>query len=115
MSRLAPPPVPFKLREMLKGYPEYLARLQEVLNEFAEPQSRVQPFDEAVWALQDTLEAFMHEAEAEQQVAESDNDPEAVEKAKEKTSLMSRASFKHRWIDDEGLEKYFAENKKAFE
>lgn len=114
MADLTPPAVPKALREMLRDYPGHIERLQEVLGQFAVPRPRVQPFEEAVWALQDSLEGFVHEAEAEQQLAESRGDTAAAELAKIKRSLMSRACSKHQWLDED-LWGYFQDNKEAFE
>lgn len=118
-TRLAPPPVPAKLREMLKDYPEHIERLQEVLNAAADPAKvHLMPFDEAIWALEGRLETFIHEARDELQAAEASGDPAAIERAKEKQLLVGRASSKSAgggMVDLSDLRGYFDANRGAFE
>lgn len=46
MKQLPPPPVPQKLREMLKDYPGHIERLQEVLDYAIDPtKTHVMPAD----------------------------------------------------------------------
>lgn len=118
MKKLTPPAVPLKLRELLKDYPEHIERLQEVLNEFGQPKPRLQPFDEALWALQGRLETFFLEAEDELKVAEAGGSPLEIEAAADKSCLMSRACSRNGGMrigrmDD--LWNFFEENKQAFE
>lgn len=114
--KLPPPPVPLRLREMLKDYPEHLERLQEVLNTAIDPAKvHLMPFDEAIWALEGRLETFISEARNELQAAEASGDAEAIERAKAKELLMGRASSKGRWLGDEDLWQYFQTHKDAFE
>ncbi len=87
------PPVPAKLREMLKDYPGHIERLQEVLNHSVERSRRVplMPFDDAISALDGRLRTFIMEARAELADAEKSGDPTAIAQAKEKERLMSFA------------------------
>ncbi|RMH89102.1 hypothetical protein EBB59_10945 [Lysobacter pythonis] len=101
---------------MLRDYPEHIVRLQEVLNSAIDPtKTHLMPFDEAIWALEGALEAFIDEARDELQAAEASGDPVAIERAKAKKFLMGQTCFKGRWIGDEALWVYFQTNKDAFE
>jgi hypothetical protein len=116
MPSLPPPPVPQKLREMLKDYPEHIARLQDALNDVVERPSRATPpFEVAIWMLEGALDTFYSEAREELKAAEANGDPGAIAKAKEKEFVMGSAGFQGRWIGDDGLWNYFQENKEAFE
>lgn len=84
-----PPPVPQKLREMLADYPEYIERLQEVLNRLVETSSAgVDPFDRAIWLLEGRLETFISEARKEMKAAEVANDHVGMKRAEAKELLM---------------------------
>lgn len=115
MPKLPAPPVPQKLRELLKDYPEYIASSQEILNTFSKPAPRLQPFDEAVWLLEDGLADFLAKASMEWEAAKSGGDAVAIEQATKRVESLSLARGKFRWITDEGLWNYFQENKEAFE
>ena len=92
MNKLSPPPVPQKLRKMLKDYPEHIARLQEVLRHVVETSSDgVDPFDRAIWALEGRLDTFHSEAREELKAAEALGDAEAAARADQRERLMSRA------------------------
>ncbi len=107
MPALSPPPVPARLREMLKDYPGHIERLQEALNVLVnEPSAGIDPFERAVWLLEGRLETFAQEAGNELTHAESSGDSRAIDKAKAKQSLMMSAGFKSRWITDQALEDY---------
>jgi hypothetical protein len=118
MARLIPPTVPPKLRELLKDYPGHIERLQEVLEEFAEPKLRLQPFDDALWALQDVLSGFIDEALSELEAAEAKGDAAEIAKADAKRDLMmfarsANGGMRVSSMDD--LWGYFQTNKEAFE
>ena len=116
MSKLAPPPVPRKLCELLQDHPDQIARLQEALDQSSDrPSPRIQPFDEAVWALENRLDALLIAAQDDLASAEASGDPVMIGKAREREALISRARPKFLWISDEGLWNYFQENKEAFE
>lgn len=101
------PPVPAKLREMLKDYPEHIGRLQNLLTAVAEePRSAIPRFELVVWALQGRLDTFHSEAMAELEAAKASGDPEVVERANAKEQLMSQAAWKHVWIGDKDLWDY---------
>jgi hypothetical protein len=86
----SPPPVPQKLREMLKEYPELIERLQESLNKvITDPVKSEPPFEVAIWRLEGTLSSFLAEARKELEVAKAIGDPEAIERADQKERLMS--------------------------
>ncbi|MDQ7290580.1 MULTISPECIES: hypothetical protein [Stenotrophomonas] len=107
------PPVPAKLREMLKDYPEHIERLQEVLNRSVERSRQIplMPFDDAISALDGRLGTFVMEARAELAAAEKSADPKAMAQAHEKERLMSFARSRNigmAEIDD--LWEYFKVN-----
>lgn len=118
MATLPPPPVPQKLREMLKDYPGHIQTLQNDLNGLVEKPLYGTPiFEQAIWALEDALSAFIDEARAELQVAETSGDAEAVARAKDKLDLMfdahsSNGGMRLGLMDD--LWNYCEMNKRAF-
>jgi hypothetical protein len=109
------PPIPKNLREMLKEYPQHIERLQEALDEYAQKPFLLMPFDGAVWAIEGRLETFVSETRTEVRAAEASGDTNEIEKANQKASLMRRAHFKDRWIDDAALWSYFQANKEVSE
>jgi hypothetical protein len=116
MPKLPPPPVPQKLREMLKDYPGHIERLQEVLKPFATPKVRLMPFDEAIWALEGRLDTFISEARAELKAAEATGDMQAIERAEAKERLMFRAASGNGGMRNlHELKLYFDAHKDAFE
>ena len=110
-ASLPPPPVPQKLREMLKDYPEHIERLQEVLTH-VDTGPNLMPFDQAIWLLEGQLGTLYTEASDELQAAEASGDAEAIRRAKEKefTIGYARANL---WMPD--LRAYFETHKEAFE
>jgi hypothetical protein len=115
MPSLPPPPVPQRLREMFKEYPEHVVRLQEVLNHVTQTSSAgVTPFDRFVWVLESRLGTFASEAREELKIAEASGDYDVIEKAKSKAALMSSARHKRHWIGDEALGAYCEANKDGF-
>lgn len=117
MPNLPPPPVPQKLCEMLKDYPEHIAGLQQTLNRLIEkPMHGTPPFERAIWLLEGRLETFMSEARAELQAAEDSGDAQAIAGAKAKELLMFRArsgSAGGGMLDLNELEAYFDVHKEA--
>ena len=112
MSPIPPPPVPQKLQEMLKDYPQHLEELQKALNSVVEkPPHGTPPFEMAVWMLEDTLSAFMVDAREKLKAAEASGDAQAIAKAEEKRSVMGRA-LANMWMPD--LRAYFEAHKEAF-
>ena len=112
------PPIPQRLREMLKDYPKHLQQLQEDLN-YALDGSRPargttnHVFEEMIWALEGCLDAFIREAKDELEAAQASGDAEAVGRADLKLRLMFRArssngGMKLFYMDDltHYLEKY---------
>ncbi|WP_372390350.1 hypothetical protein ACCQ05_11610 [Xanthomonas sp. NCPPB 3582] len=81
---LPAPPVPQKLRELLKDYPDLIQRLQDVLDDYIRKPNRLMPFDGAIWALEGRLGSFISEAREELENAYANGDPEAIEKAEKK-------------------------------
>lgn len=114
MPQLPPPPVPQRLREMLKDYPEHLDRLQEALSDYVRKPFKLMPFDGATWALEGRLETFCLEADEEERAAEATGDADEISRKRAKAQQMSRACWKQVWIGDDALREYFAEHKDAF-
>lgn len=118
MSRLPPPPMPAKLLELLTDYPGYIERLREILDEFSESKPRLQPYDEALWALEDALSGFVQEAVGEVRAAEEKGDAHEIALAREKERLMSLARSGNVGLGGrslQGLWAWFEEHKRAFE
>ncbi|MEN5366719.1 hypothetical protein ABE571_10025 [Stenotrophomonas sp. TWI273] len=81
------PPIPAKLREMLKDYPKRVERFQEALNGVMEkPPSAMPRFELAVWALEGRLETFNKEARKELRAANASGDTALLARAEEKSS-----------------------------
>lgn len=90
---LPSPPIPQRLRELLKDYPGHLARIQEVLNRVAMDHAKSIPlFEQAIWALEGRTSAFIREAQAELEAAQAAGDVEEIALAETKASLMRRAA-----------------------
>jgi len=88
----SPPPVPAKLLELLKDYPDHIKQLQKALISVRDGrQNYAPPFEAAVWLLEDYLSSFKSEARVELDAAEASGNPQAIERAKEKEQLMSFA------------------------
>ena len=92
LDPLPPPPVPQRLREILKDYPELIQTLQEDLNSvITDPIRGTPPFELAIWRLEDALSAFINEVRRELDAVKADGDPETIEKTEEKLRIMFRA------------------------
>ena len=92
LDPLPQPPVPQRLREMLKDYPDLIQRLQEGLNRVVtKPAKPHPPFEVAIWTLEDMLSGFISEAREDLEIAEASGDPVAIEKADSKVDLMLSA------------------------
>ena len=88
----ATPPVPAKLREMLKDYPEHIERLQEARNSVEHRRIKSDPpFETAVWLLEDCLDGFISEARIHLAAVEASCEARSIAKADEKFKLMFRA------------------------
>lgn len=113
---LPPPPVPQRLREMLKDYPNHIERLHEVLNGVVyDGRVLLMPFDQAIWALEGRLETFIHEARADLEAAQANGDTKAIEVARAREGLMFRARSSNGGMKGlHDLWGYFEENKDAF-
>lgn len=85
-------PVPAKLRELLKDYPECIEDLQNGLNSVLDRGPRATlPFERAVWILEDYLAIYVFEARNALEEAKVSGDPDAVPLAKRKLRAMVRA------------------------
>ena len=67
---LPQPPIPQRLMERLRGYPDHIRRLQEELNHKIEGSRAARGttshiFEQLIWPLEGCLDAFIREAKAE--------------------------------------------------
>jgi hypothetical protein len=86
------PPIPQRLRELLKDYPEHLARIQEDLNDLVLNHAKSIPlFEQAIWDLEGRTSAFIRETQVELEAAQEAGDADAIAMAEAKASLMRRA------------------------
>ncbi|MFA0923866.1 hypothetical protein K4A87_03535 [Xanthomonas fragariae] len=109
---IPPPPVPQKLREILKDYPELIQRLQDVLDAYVQKPYKLMPFEGAIWALEGRLGSFVSEAREELQIAEASGESIAIMKAEKKEFLMLHAYSKNGGMSDlDALWEYIEENK----
>ena len=120
MRNLPPPPVPPRLCEMLKGYPELIQAVQNDLTREVERllnNPHFPAFEEAVWRLESLFDSLYGKADAEAEAAEASGDQQAIEDAKKKRNLISRTASARPWNDEgEGtLWDYFQAYKEAFE
>ncbi len=110
------PPIPQRLRELLKDYPEHLARIQEDLNDLVFDHAKSIPlFEQVIWDLEGRTSAFIREAQVELEAAQEAGDADAIARAEVKEELM----FSARSVNDglKGLHElwgYFEENKDSF-
>jgi hypothetical protein len=115
---LPPPPIPQRLRELLKDYPEHLARIQGDLNDLILNHAKSIPlFEQAIWDLEGRTSAFIREAQAELEAAQEAGDAAAIARAEAKAKLMRRSGnsndgLKLFFMDD--LWDYFEAHKDAF-
>ena len=80
--------------ERFRDRPEYLARLQQALNDVVEgPLTAIPKTERAMWALEDTLGIFVDDARAQLETAELSGDREAIEHAK--TALLRMLHVSH--------------------
>lgn len=87
-----PPPIPQRLRELLKDYPRHLERIQEVLNRLVVDHAKSIPlFEQAIWALEGRTSAFIREAQSELEAAQEAGDAAAIALAEAKEELMFSA------------------------
>ena len=107
MRRDSSPPVPQKLREMLKDYPDNIQTLQAALNHvIEEPSSGIPVYEQATWVLKDTLSSFAVDAREELRAAQAAGDSEVIERAKSKASTFGYARANMGSMSD--LKAYFS-------
>jgi hypothetical protein len=121
MANIPPPPVPPRLREMLKDYPELVQKIQDeldwIVGEMVGRSNVTHPYERAVWRLEDSLEDLYIRARRELEAIELGGDLQAIERAKQKLHLIGRIGSDRPWHDDgdESLWSYFENHKEAFE
>ncbi|WP_394537604.1 hypothetical protein PRJ39_15935 [Lysobacter enzymogenes] len=88
------------------------------MDEFAERKPRLQPFDEALWSLEDELSLFIQQAAGELRRAEAGGDAVEIAWAQEKVRIMFSARSGNVGLGGrsvEPLRRWFDENKALFE
>ncbi len=86
------PPIPQRLRELLKDYPEHLAQIQEDLNDLVLNHAKSIPlFEQVIWDLEGRTSAFIREAQVELEAAQEAGDADAIARAEVKEELMFSA------------------------
>jgi hypothetical protein len=94
------PPIPQRLREMLKDYSGHLQQLQEDLNITLDGPRPARGsinhvFEQIIWALEGCLDAFIRDAKAELRAAHAGGDSEAIARADAKEDLMFSRLLKY--------------------
>lgn len=98
---LPAPPVPQRLRELLKDYPELIQTLQDDLNKVMSTRSPgIDVFDRAIWMLEGALGLFISQAREELRTAQAGGDAEAIVRAEIKERLMFRASSRNNGLQN---------------
>jgi hypothetical protein len=109
------PPIPSEVRELLKDYPEVIQDLQDDLDslvfEMVGGPNATPPYERAAWLLKDSLGAWETDAYEELEAIKTSGDPQAIERAKEKSLRIGRA----RGAIGGELYDYFVTHKRAFE
>ena len=113
---LPSPPVPAKLREMLKDYPGHIERLQVALDSVKDRRLKsIPPYEAAVWLLEDYLSSFITEAQSELAATEAAGNQQAISRANEKLELMFMArSAGGGLLNISDLAAYFETNEELF-
>ena len=115
-GELPPVPVPPRLRELLKDYPEHIERLQEALNSIiAKPSLGTPQFEVAIWELEGETSLFVAEAQEELEGAKANGDPQKIAAAEEKWRVMRFARSPNIGLMDlENVYEYFERYKAYF-
>ena len=112
---LPPIPIPPRLPELLKDYPELVDEIRQRLASYLKRPMYSQPLDGALWALEGKLDTFISRAQEEVDRAEASGDAEAIARAKAKVSLMFSAYSKNDGLKDiNNICDYFEEHEDAF-
>jgi hypothetical protein len=92
LDPLPQPPVPQRLQEMLKDYPDVIQQLQDCVNSvITDPVKAVPAFEVAMWRLEGALSGLLSQARKELGAAKTSGDLKAIEEAESKERLMSLA------------------------
>lgn len=111
---LPPIPIPARVRELLRDYPDLLARLEERLV-IAREHPTHPPIEGVIWAFEDTLEGFAIDAQGDRRRAEEADDEQAMARADAKFSAAVKAGLKHIGLRDlREVEEYFENYKEIF-
>lgn len=102
------PPLPARLQEQLKDYPEHRERLQLALyGVVVSPPSRLPRLERALWVLEDRVGRFLAEARQELDAARCSGDAVRLARAKETEQVMYVLRMRHQWLRDEVFVAYF--------
>ena len=113
-ANLPPIPIPPRLVELLKDYPDLVQEIRDTLDFYLKRPS-YQPLDGALWLLEDTLSDFISRVRDEVKHAENSGDKDAVVKAETKLSVMFRARSKNGGLKDtNNICDYFEKYGEAF-
>ena len=112
---LPPIPIPPRLPELLKDYPELLNEIRQTLDSYLRRPMYTQPLDGALWALEGRLSTFISRARTEVRHAETSDDAEALAKAEAKLSIMFRARSSNGGLKDtKNICDYFRDHEGTF-
>jgi hypothetical protein len=103
-------PVPERLRDHLRDYPDYIERLQEILTEAAERAALGKPdLSLAVRDLNVRLDTFRREAQKAAGIAGDSTDSDAALLAHARLQAINAALSDQSWSSDVALVAYFAQ------
>lgn len=109
-----PPPMPSTLLKLLYEHPAHLIRLSDAMHHAAATPSVGIPYVERIiWAMEDTLDSFVIEAQAACEAAARGGDGEQMRKAQATLLLLREARPQHVWVKDPELQQCFGEAWKA--
>lgn len=107
-ARLMLPPLPARLHEQLKDYPQHVRRLQLVLQGVAMARgTRLPRIEMALWVLEDHVGRFLAEARRELDAARCSGNAEWLARARRMEEVMFTLRSRHQWLRDEVFVGYF--------
>ena len=114
-TNLPPIPIPIRLLDLLQDYPELITEIRARMEGYLRNPDPLQPLDQALWLLADTLGTFISKARDEVSDAQAVGDPQAIAKAETKLGVMFRARSPNGGLRDTGpIVDYFEEHDGAF-
>ncbi len=113
-TELPPIPIPTRVRELLRDYPDLIVRLEKRLARALERPTHP-PIEGAIWAFEDTLEGFVGDAQQDRRRAEEAGDEHALAQANAKFDAAARAGTRNDGLRDlREVEDYFEHHREAF-